>query len=250
MRWHRKPVEVVATTLRPTTATALSEARELIIRPKFRRAIAAAVVFVAAAAAAVALGGVHATHLVKGPSGLKTTEPYDSHRFGSWIAIVVCFLAGVAMVRLIANEIARLARLRGSPAAANSLRVVIQIIGYLVVVVVILGLLAVRVQSVLLSGAIGSVVIGLAAQQSLGNAFAGIVLLVSRPFVVGDYITLRSGGMGGRYDGEVSGITLMFTTLQTEEGPINFPNAAVLSATATGRRSRPQQNPPGGELPR
>lgn len=243
MRWHRRPVEVVATTLRPTTAAALSDARELIVRPKFRRAIAAAVLFVGAAVVAVALGGIHAKHTVNHKS-----VPYDSHRFGSWIAIVVCVLVGVTMVRLIANEIARLARLRGSPAAANSLRVVIQIIGYLVVFVVILGLLAVRVQSVLLSGAIGSVVIGLAAQQSLGNAFAGIVLLISKPFVVGDYITFRSGGMGGQYDGEVTGITLMFTTLQTAEGPINFPNSAVLSAAATGRRSKPQNNSPGGEL--
>jgi small-conductance mechanosensitive channel len=191
VQWHRKPAEVVAATLRPTTAAALSDARELIIRPKFRRAIAAAVVFVGAAAAAVALGGVHATHTVTGPNGTPTSAAYDSHRFGSGVAIAVCFLAGVAMVRLIANEIARLARLRGSPSAANSLRVVIQIIGYLVVIVVVLGLLAVRVQSVLLSGAIGSVVIGLAAQQSLGNAFAGMVLLISRPFVVGDYITFR-----------------------------------------------------------
>lgn len=248
MRWHRKPVEVVATTLRPTTAAALSDARELIVRPKFRRAIAAAVLFVGAAVVAVALGGIHATHSVTSSNGLTSTQPYDSHRFGSWVAIVLCFLFGVAMVRLIANEIARLARLRGSPAAANSLRVVIQIIGYLMVFVVLLGLLAVRVQSVLLSGAIGSVIIGLAAQQSLGNAFAGIVLLISRPFVVGDYITFRSGGLGGQYDGEVTGITLMFTTLQTTDGPINFPNAAVLGAAATGRRSKPQDSSPGGEL--
>ena len=195
MQWHRKPVEAVTSSLRPTTAAALSDAKELIVRPKFRRAIAAAVVFVGAAAVTVTLDGVHATHTVD-----RVSQAYDSHRFGSWIGIVVCFVAGVTMVRLIANEIARLARLRGSPSAANSLRVVIQIVGYIIVVIVLLGLLAVRVQSVLLSGAIGSVVIGLAAQQSLGNAFAGIVLLISRPFVVGDYITFRSGGMGGQYD--------------------------------------------------
>jgi small-conductance mechanosensitive channel len=248
VQWHRRPAEVVATTIRPTTAAALSDARELIIRPKFRRAIVAAVVFIGAAVVAVTLGGIHATHTVIGDNGAPTTEAYDAHRFGSWVGIVVCFLSGVAMVRLIANEMARLARLRGSPSAANSLRVVIQIVGYLIVVVVILGLLAVRVQSVLLSGAIGSVVIGLAAQQSLGNAFAGIVLLISRPFVVGDYITFRSGGMGGQYDGEVTGITLMFTTLETTDGPMNFPNAAVLGSAATGRRQRPDSGPSGRDL--
>jgi len=128
--WHRKPVEAV-TSLRPA-AVAISEAKELIVRPKFRRAIAGTVIFIGAAAATAALGGIHATHSVTN-NGTKTLEAYGSHRFGSWIAIVVCFLAGITTIRLIANEIARIARLRGSPAAANSLRVVIQIVGYLLV---------------------------------------------------------------------------------------------------------------------
>jgi len=196
------------------------------------------VIFVASCGAAIALGGIHATHTVV-ENGVRVSEAYRAHQLGSWIAIVVCFFAGVVTVRMAANEIARIARLRGSPAVAAALRLTTQIVGYLVVVITVLGLLAVKIESVLLSGAIGSVVIGLAAQQSLSNAIAGIVLLVARPFVVGDYITLRAGGLGGQYDGDVTGITLMFTTLQTVEGSISFPNAAVLNA-ATGRRERPE----------
>jgi small conductance mechanosensitive channel len=238
VQWHRKPVEAVSS-LRPAAAVVAFDARELIVRPKFRKAIAAAVISVGGAAATAALGGVHAKHTIEG-----TLVPFESHRAGSWIAIAICVLAGATTVRLIANEFARIALMRGSPSAANSLRVVIQIVGYLIVLIVLLGLLAVRVQSVLLSGAIGSVVIGLAAQQSLGNAFAGMVLLISRPFIVGDYITFRSGGLGGQYDGEVTAITLMFTTLDTQDGPMNFPNAAVLGSAATGRRARPSGNSP------
>ena len=155
-------------------------------------------------------------------------------------AFVVVLIAGTLTVRLVADEVARLARLRGSPAAASGQRIGIQIVGYLVVLVVLLGLLNVRVESVLLSGAIVSVVLGLAAQQSLGNLFAGVVLLVSRPFVAGDYITLRAGALGGQYDGEVVAISLMFTTLITSDGPMLMPNSAVLAA-ATGRRDRPDQ---------
>ena len=214
-------------------ATALSEARELIVRPHFRRAVLAAVVFFVSASVTVGLHGIHATHVVAGK-----LQAWDSHRTGSWVAIAVCVISGLAGVRLVADEVARLVRHRGSPAAAGSLRLAIQIIGYLGVLVVVLGLLAVRVESVLLSGAIGSVVIGLAAQQSLGNAFSGVVLLISRPFVIGDFITLRAGALGGRYDGEITAITLMYTVMQTDDGPISFPNSAVLAA-ATGRRQPP-----------
>ena len=213
------------------------DARGIAVHRRFHRAVIAVGVFFAAAAVSVALGGIHATHHVV-VDGTRVLEEDRSHQIGSWAAIAVCFVAGVIAVRMLAAEVARIANLRGSPAAASALRLIVQLVGYLTVLVMVLGLLAVSIQSVLLSGAIGSVVIGLAAQQSLSNVIAGIVLLVARPFVVGDYITLRAGAVGGQYDGTVTAISLMFTTLQTAEGPISLPNAAVLNA-ATGRRERP-----------
>jgi small-conductance mechanosensitive channel len=229
---------VVAWRQRPVAAAAFADARELIFRPKFRRAIVSAVVFVAAAIAAAYDNGVKARHTVD--SELVPDQP---HRIFALIAIGVCLVAGIITVQLVANELARLARHRGSPAAASAIRLGVQVIGYLAIIVTVLGLFAVKIESVLLSGAIVSVVLGLAAQQSLGNAFAGIVLLISRPFRVGDYITLRAGALGGQYDGQVTAISLMFTTMRTKEGPISFPNASVLSA-ATGVREDPSGDSP------
>jgi small-conductance mechanosensitive channel len=221
---------------RPVAAAALADARELIFRPKFRRAIVSGLVFVAAAVMGAYDDGVKATHKV---NGIPVAD--QTHRLIALVAIGVCLVAGVLTVQLVGNELARLARHRGSPAAASAIRLGVQIIGYLAILVTVLGLFAVKIESVLLSGAIVSVVLGLAAQQSLGNAFAGVVLLVSRPFRVGDYITLRAGALGGQYDGRVTAISLMFTMMQTADGPISFPNAAVLSA-ATGVRDQPGGN--------
>jgi small-conductance mechanosensitive channel len=221
---------------RPVAAAAFADARELIFRPKFRRAIVSGLVFVAAAVIGAYDNGVKAKHVVDGK--LVADHP---HRLVALVAIGVCLVAGVLTVQLVGNELARLARHRGSPAAASAIRLGVQIIGYLAILVTVLGLFAVKIESVLLSGAIVSVVLGLAAQQSLGNAFAGVVLLVSRPFKVGDYITLRAGALGGQYDGRVTAINLMFTMMQTADGPISFPNASVLSA-ATGVRDQPGGN--------
>ncbi|HEY5049690.1 MAG TPA: mechanosensitive ion channel family protein [Acidothermaceae bacterium] len=223
---------------RPVAAAAFADARELIFRPKFRRALVTAVVFVAAAIAGAYDNGVKARHTVN-----FVLVPDQPHRVFALVAIGVCLVAGIITVQLTANELARLARHRGSPAAASAIRLSVQIVGYLAILVTVLGLFAVKIESVLLSGAIVSVVLGLAAQQSLGNAFAGIVLLISRPFKVGDYITLRAGALGGQYDGQISAISLMFTTMRTKEGPISFPNAAVLSS-ATGVREDPSGSSP------
>ena len=47
-------------------------------------------------------------------------------------------------------------------------------------------------------GAITAVVFGLAAQQTLGNLIAGVVLIAARPFRVGDRVRLQAGGWRAR----------------------------------------------------
>jgi small-conductance mechanosensitive channel len=166
----------------------------------------------------------------------------DGHRIGMYAAIAGCALFGLIAVRSTANEVGRVVTRRGGAGAANVLRWVITLVGYLAVVIEVVSLLGVPLDRLLLSGAVTGVVVGIAAQQSLGNAFAGLALLFSRPFVVGEYITVRSGALGGQYDGEVTAITLMFTRLLTAEGPVSLPNSAVLNS-ATGPRQQPPPEP-------
>jgi small-conductance mechanosensitive channel len=206
---------------------ALEEARETVRRVDFRRAIICGILALAAPGAYYELGGLNA---------------HGGHRIGVYVAIGACLVFGLIAVRSTANEVARLVGLTGGASAANVLRWVITLGGYLVVVAEVITLIGVPIDRLLLSGAITGVVVGIAAQQSLGNAFAGLVLLFSRPFVVGEYITLRSGALGGQYDGEVTAITLMYTRLETQEGPVTLPNSGVLTA-ATGPRLPAQPAP-------
>jgi small-conductance mechanosensitive channel len=76
-------------------------------------------------------------------------------------------------------------------------------------------------------------VLGIAAQQSLSNVFAAVVLLLARPFVVGDRIRIRSGALGGVFEATVAGISLTYVTLITDDGPLKIPNSVML-ATAVG----------------
>lgn len=207
---------------------ALNEVREVVRRPDFRKTIVCGFLALSAPGVYYALNGLNA---------------HGTQRIGVYLAIGGCLVFGLIAVRSAANEMARIVGTRGGASAANVLRWVITLGGYLIVVIEVLTLLGVPLDRLLLSGAITGVVVGIAAQQSLGNAFAGLVLLFTRPFVVGEHITLRSGALGGQYDGEVTAITLIYTRILTEEGPLSFPNSAVLGA-ATGPRPAPPPDEP------
>src|SRR4029077_18321221 len=85
--------------------------------------------------------------------------------------------------------------------------------------------------STLLAGsAFTAVVVGLAAQQTLGNLFAGMVLLSARPFRVGERVRLQAGAVGGSVEGIVSSLGLLYTTLARGDDRIQVPNNIVLAA--------------------
>jgi small conductance mechanosensitive channel len=79
----------------------------------------------------------------------------------------------------------------------------------------------------LLAGAgVVSVVIGLAAQNTLGNVIAGISLLLYRPFQVGDRVQVSAPT--GLEIGVVESLTLGYTTLKTYDNRrVVVPNSAM-----------------------
>jgi small conductance mechanosensitive channel len=81
----------------------------------------------------------------------------------------------------------------------------------------------------LLAGAsIASVVIGLAAQSTLGNLVAGVSITIYRPFRLGD--TIQVAAPTGTEIGVVEMISLGYTTLRTADGRlVVVPNALAAS---------------------
>ncbi|MBA8924419.1 small-conductance mechanosensitive channel [Kutzneria viridogrisea] len=105
--------------------------------------------------------------------------------------------------------------------------------GYCVVVLTVLSLIAVPLQQLVVGGAVTGVILGIAAQQTLGNVFAGMMILLVRPFRIGDTIEVRSGALNGPFTGRVRALGLTYVTLAAENGTLLLPNAGVLAAGVT-----------------
>jgi small-conductance mechanosensitive channel len=91
-------------------------------------------------------------------------------------------------------------------------------------------------QTLAVGGAITAVVVGLAAQQTLGNLIAGMVLIAARPFRVGDRVRLQAGGLAGQTEGVVATLGLLYTTFAQGDDSIMVPNNVVLSAAVVPLR--------------
>jgi small-conductance mechanosensitive channel len=82
----------------------------------------------------------------------------------------------------------------------------------------------------LLTGAsVASILIGIAAQSTLGNMVAGLSLLLYRPFAIGDSIRLTVAP-GVEKAGIVEDLTLGYTLIRTpEDKQIIVPNSVMVS---------------------
>ena len=85
-------------------------------------------------------------------------------------------------------------------------------------------------------GAFTAVVFGLAAQNTLGNVLAGVLLLSARPFRVGDRVRFQAGGLAGQVEGVVMSLGLLYVTLAQGEDSILIPNNVAMSSAVVPLR--------------
>jgi small-conductance mechanosensitive channel len=144
-------------------------------------------------------------------------------------AVAFCGFASAATIGLSGKARDVLEPVAG-PSHASIVRYALVLIGAITTLVVTLGLFGVPVGQLLLGGALTSVFVGIAAQQALSNVFAGLVLLLARPFKVGDAIRMRAGALSGEIDGTVTEIGITYVRMSCSNGVVSIPNSQVLNA--------------------
>jgi len=115
-------------------------------------------------------------------------------------------------------------------AHAAIVRYALLIVGAFTTLLIALVLFGVPVGQLVVGGALTTIVVSIAAQQALGNVFAGLVLVLARPFKVGDAIRLRAGAIGGTLDGVVTDIGITYVRFRTDGSVMSIPNSQVLNA--------------------
>ncbi|HVX32112.1 MAG TPA: mechanosensitive ion channel domain-containing protein [Solirubrobacterales bacterium] len=152
--------------------------------------------------------------------------------YGEWFRIgtvIVLIIVGSAAISLLLRSVQPRLYRRLDPATAGTTGFVFRLLASLAVVVVALRIAGVNAGTLAVGGAFTAVLLGLAAQQSLGAIFAGIVLQTTRPFRVGERVRFVGGAMAGSVEGTVTSLGLFYTTLSQGADRLQIPNQVLLS---------------------
>lgn len=142
--------------------------------------------------------------------------------------VLVLVTLGWALARELSRGLGPALMRRMEPGTAGSVGFVVRLVTILVFLIVALRIAGLGADQLALGGAFTAVVVGLAAQQTIGNVFAGLIIVTTRPFRVGDRLRVWSGQLGGQIEGTVSAVTLIHVALLTTTGRVLIPNSLLM----------------------
>ena len=201
------------------------------------------IALILAIGAAAASGWAH-----NGFQRFLTSQDVPQQIMAIGLAMAFCALASAATIGLAGKARSVLEPAVGASHAAI-VRYALLLIGAITTLIITLGLFGIPIGQLVLGGALTSVFVGIAAQQSLSNVFAGIVLMLARPFRVGDSIRMQAGALGGQISGNIVEIGITYVRLATATGVVSIPNSQVLNAVVgplpdPSTYNAPQPTPP------
>ena len=143
------------------------------------------------------------------------------------VAAILLVIVGWAFARQLGAVLAPRLFGRLDPSTAGVAGFAIRLFTIVAMVLVALRLAGLPPGTLALGASFTAIVVGLAAQQTFGNIFAGIVLLSARPFRVGDRV--RFAGFGMDVEGTVAAHGLLYVTMHDGDDLVLVPNNTALT---------------------
>ena len=144
-----------------------------------------------------------------------------------WARGLLALLIGWLAERAVMNAFRKAVRRSEviPPSVRSMLETVVHILLILIVIMAAAGVMGIPLTSFVAFFSVIGIAISLSVQGVLSNFVGGMNILLSRPFLVGDFI--ESDG----FSGTVTDIGIMHTRLRAPAGPVSFiPNSTLVAA--------------------
>jgi small conductance mechanosensitive channel len=156
---------------------------------------------------------------------------------GKIVLAIIVLIVGLLLIKMITKGVNRhVEKSKMEPTVKLIVTKLVKILLYVVLVVGLIEILGVPMTSVAALIASGGLAVGLGFQGALANLAGGFLILIFKPFKVGDYIA--SAGA----EGVVQDISVFYTTIMTVDNKkVLVPNGDLMNATVTNFTGAPQR---------
>lgn len=153
---------------------------------------------------------------------------------GLILKVLFTVVVSLIAVKLITNVISRmLGKSRLEHTLSGFVSSICKVVLYFIAILIILSTLGVDVTSLVALLSVAGLAVSLALQNTLSNLAGGIQLLVTKPFVAGNFVE------AGANSGTVYEVGLAYTTLITPDNKvIHVPNSDIASARIVNYNGR------------
>lgn len=145
------------------------------------------------------------------------------------IIAVIIFVIGKFIIKFILKFVDRIfAKSSADEGVAKFIHSVLKVALYIILAITICGQIGIETTSFAAIVASGGLAIGLAFEGNLSNFAGGVMILIMKPFTVGDYI--ESNGV----EGTVYKIDIFYTSLKTVDNKsVKLPNGTLSNSILT-----------------
>ena len=145
---------------------------------------------------------------------------------GGLLRVAMMVLLGILAIRLLMKMVDRVLERSKSVAAIKPyIHTAVNIFLWVLLALMLAGTLDVDVTSIIAMLSVAGLAVSMALQNTLSNLAGGLVLLVTKPFVVGDYV--EADGVSGT----IAAVDMSYTTFVTPDNKEIFVPNSQLSAT-------------------
>ncbi|MBQ0104119.1 MAG: mechanosensitive ion channel [Prevotellaceae bacterium] len=176
-------------------------------------------------------------HEVLSENALKTMMSYCLTFGKNILAAIVIYLVGKFIISKIIKLVRKLMQKRTiEPSLYSFLDSLLSICLYFVLIIAIVGVLGIETSSFVALFASAGVAVGLALSGTLQNFAGGVMILLFRPFRVGDFIEAQG------YSGTVKQIQIFSTVLTTVDNQtIIIPNGGLSTGSIKNYSTQPNR---------
>ena len=166
-----------------------------------------------------------------------TITDFFSSNVWNIVSFFAALIIGIVLIKVIIVVMKKvLTRTKVEEVARNFILAIIKFVLWLILILILLSIIGVQLTGVITALSAAILAVGMALQDNISNIANGIVIVVTKMFKKGDYITV------GDKEGNIVEINFLFTTLFTPDNKkITIPNSTIVNSAVVNAGANPKR---------